>query len=246
MQFLMQKMVIIMIKINNITKKYGSFVALDNVSFNINEKECFTLLGFNGAGKTTLINILSTTLKQTSGSVYIKGLDISKNSYEIKNIINISPQETAVAKNLTVRENLNFIADLYEIDKKEEKVEKIISEFNLEDKSEVLAKKLSGGQLKRLSLALAVITEPEILFLDEPTLGLDILARKNLWNIIKKLKNKITILLTTHYLEEVEELTDRVAILCKGKVKAIGTIKEILKETNTKSLEEAFLSVSEE
>ena len=235
-----------MIKINNITKKYGSFVALDNVSFNINEKECFTLLGFNGAGKTTLINILSTTLKQTSGSVYIKGLDISKNSYEIKNIINISPQETAVAKNLTVRENLNFIADLYEIDKKEEKVEKIISEFNLEDKSEVLAKKLSGGQLKRLSLALAVITEPEILFLDEPTLGLDILARKNLWNIIKKLKNKITILLTTHYLEEVEELTDRVAILCKGKVKAIGTIKEILKETNTKSLEEAFLSVSEE
>ena len=246
MQFLMQKMVIIMIKINNITKKYGSFVALDNVSFNINEKECFTLLGFNGAGKTTLINILSTTLKQTSGSVYIKGLDISKNSYEIKNIINISPQETAVAKNLTVRENLNFIADLYEIDKKEEKVEKIISEFNLEDKSEVLAKKLSGGQLKRLSLALAVITEPEILFLDEPTLGLDILARKNLWNIIKKLKNKITILLTTHYLEEVEELTDRVAILCKGKIKAIGTIKEILKETNTKSLEEAFLSVSEE
>lgn len=235
-----------MIKIVNVYKKFGKVVALDNVSLDINDNECFTLLGFNGAGKTTLINILSTIIKKDSGTVLINNLDIDKDASKIKEIINISPQEIAVAKNLTVYENLNLIADLYSIDAKEEKINKIIEDFELEEKRNELAKKLSGGQLKRLSIALAVLTNPKYLFLDEPTLGLDIKARKILWNMIKSLKNKMTIFLTTHYLDEVENLTDRVGIMSKGKIKNVGTIDEILKFSNTATLEDAFLQLSEE
>lgn len=235
-----------MIKIVNVSKKFGKVVALDNVSLDINDNECFTLLGFNGAGKTTLINILTTIIKKDSGTVLINNLDIDKDASKIKEIINISPQEIAVAKNLTVYENLNLIADLYSIDAKEEKINKIIEDFELEEKRNELAKKLSGGQLKRLSIALAVLTNPKYLFLDEPTLGLDIKARKILWNMIKSLKNKMTIFLTTHYLDEVENLTDRVGIMSKGKIKTVGTIDEILKFSNTATLEDAFLQVSEE
>ncbi len=235
-----------MIEIENLTKKYKSLVAVDNLSLRIKENECFALLGLNGAGKTTLINMLSTVLLPTSGTAKIGGFDIIKNPLEVRKIINISPQETAVAKNLTVRENLNFIASLYNITDKEEKINNIISKLQLQEKANIRCKNLSGGQMRRVSLALGLISQPKVLFLDEPTLGLDIKARKILWETISSLKGKMTIILTTHYLEEVANLADRVGIISHGKIKSVGSIEEILKNTGTKNLEDAFLSITEE
>ena len=235
-----------MIEIENLTKKYKSLVAVDNLSLRIKENECFALLGLNGAGKTTLINMLSTVLLPTSGTAKIGGFDIIKNPLEVRKIINISPQETAVAKNLTVRENLDFIASLYNITDKEEKIKNIISKLQLQEKANVRCKNLSGGQMRRVSLALGLISQPKVVFLDEPTLGLDIKARKILWETISSLKGKMTIILTTHYLEEVANLADRVGIISHGKIKSVGSIEEILKNTGTKDLEDAFLSITEE
>lgn len=235
-----------MIKIEELTKKYNKLTAVDKVSLEINEYECFALLGLNGAGKTTLINMLSTQINPTSGKATINGLDLKNDSLEIRKIINISPQESAIAKNLTVRENFKLISTLYEIDNPEEKIEQIIDEFGLHEKENTLCKKLSGGQCRRLSIALAIITDPKILFLDEPTLGLDVKARKILWDIVEKLKHKMTIILTTHYLEEVQFLADSAAIISKGRIKAVGTIPEILASTNSNTLEEAFIKLSEE
>lgn len=235
-----------MIETINLTKKFGKLTAVNNVNLKIDDNECFALLGLNGAGKTTLINMLTTTLIPTSGSALINELDLIKNRDEIRKIVNISPQESAVAKNLTVRENLELIATIYGIKNASEKINKTIKEFGLQEKENVLCKKLSGGQLRRVSVALAIIGEPKILFLDEPTLGLDVKARKILWDIITSLKNKMTIILTTHYLEEVESLADRIAIISRGSIKAQGSLTEILDETNSKSLEQAFLALSEE
>lgn len=235
-----------MIKISSLSKHFGKLKAVDNVSFTVSDKQCFGLLGLNGAGKTTLINMLSTQLLPTSGNAQIDGLDLVKDQESIRKIVNISPQESAVAKNLTVRENLELIATLYDIENKEEKIDNIIKEFGLKEKENVLCKKLSGGQARRLSIALAIITNPKILFLDEPTLGLDAKARKMLWEIVEKLKSQMTIILTTHYLEEVESLADNVAIISRGKIKALGTIKEILSLSGTQTLEEAFLNLTEE
>ena len=235
-----------MIEIENLTKKYKSLVAVDDLSLRIKENECFALLGLNGAGKTTLINMLSTVLLPTSGTAKIGGFDIIKNPLEVRKIINISPQETAVAKNLTVRENLDFIASLYNITDKEEKIKNIISKLQLQEKANVRCKNLSGGQMRRVSLALGLISQPKVVFLDEPTLGLDIKARKILWETISSLKGKMTIMLTTHYLEEVANLADRVGIISHGKIKSVGSIEEILKNTGTKDLEDAFLSITEE
>lgn len=235
-----------MIETINLTKKFGKLTAVNNVNLKIDDNECFALLGLNGAGKTTLINMLTTTLIPTSGSALINELDLIKNRDEIRKFVNISPQESAVAKNLTVRENLELIATIYGIKNASEKINKTIKEFGLQEKENVLCKKLSGGQLRRVSIALAIIGEPKILFLDEPTLGLDVKARKILWDIITSLKNKMTIILTTHYLEEVESLADRIAIISRGSIKAQGSLTEILDETNSKSLEQAFLALSEE
>lgn len=235
-----------MINTTNLTKKFSKLTAVDNVNISIADNECFALLGLNGAGKTTLLNMLSTQINPTSGTATINGFDILKDKKELRKIINISPQESAVAKNLTVRENLNLIATLYEIDNKTEIIEKTIEELGLKEKENTLCKKLSGGQMRRLSIALAIITEPKILFLDEPTLGLDVKARKTLWTIIETLKEKMTIILTTHYLEEVESLADKIAIISRGKIKAIGTIDEIKQQTGTQTLEQAFISMTEE
>lgn len=235
-----------MIEIKGITKKYGKLVAVDNVSFDIRDNECFALLGLNGAGKTTLINVLSTALLPTEGAATVNGFDLIKDRDSVRKIINISPQESAVAKNLTVRENLEFIASLYGIENKRDKIDGIIDKFGLREKEHVRCKKLSGGQLRRVSIALAMITEPQVLFLDEPTLGLDVKSRKILWDIIAELKSKLTILLTTHYLEEVEFLADRIGIISRGQMKAIGTRDEILGVTETDTLENAFLSLAEE
>ncbi len=235
-----------MIKIGLVSKSYRKLVALDNVSFEVKDNECFALLGLNGAGKTTLINIMSTSLLPTAGTVSINGLDIIKDSDGVRKIVNISPQESAVGKNLTVRENLDFMASLYGIENKCEKIDGIIEKFGLREKENVRCKKLSGGQLRRVSIALAMITEPQVLFLDEPTLGLDVKSRKVLWDIISELKTDRTIILTTHYLEEVEFLADRIGIISRGRMKAIGTRDEILKMTETDTLENAFLNLAEE
>lgn len=235
-----------MIEIKNVTKKYSKLTAVDNVSFDISDGECFALLGFNGAGKTTLINILTTGMLPTSGTATVNGYDLIKDREKIRPIISISPQESAVAKNLTVRENLDLIASLYGIRNKNEAIDATIAKFELKEKENVRCKKLSGGQMRRVSIALAMITKPQILFLDEPTLGLDVRSRKVLWDIIKELKNNLTILLTTHYLEEVEFLADKIGIISRGQIKAIGTRDEILRLTGTDSLESALLKLSEE
>lgn len=235
-----------MIGINSLTKKFGSLTAVSEVNLTINDNECFALLGLNGAGKTTLINMLTTQINPTSGDAQINGFDLVKDKDKIRKIINISPQESAVAKNLTVRENLDLIASLYDVKDKDKVISSIIDEFGLREKENVLCKKLSGGQLRRLSIALAIITSPQILFLDEPTLGLDVKARKLLWSIIEKLKKSMAILLTTHYLEEVEFLADKIAIISKGKIKAVGSPQEIITQTGKETLEQAFLDLTEE
>lgn len=231
------------IKIDNVCKNYKNIKALDNVSLEIKQGELFGLLGINGAGKTTLIKILCGLTKKTSGKVTINNLDLDKDIDKIKEIIDISPQETSVANNLTVKENLEFFANIYNVDKNE--INKVVDIFNL---SEVLcqrAKTLSGGFKRRLSIAIALISKPQILFLDEPTLGLDVIARRELWSIINKLKKSITIILTSHYLEEIEHLCDRVAILSKGIILKTGTIEEIKNITSTDNFEDAFVKLVE-
>lgn len=235
-----------MIQTKNLTKRFGKLVAVNEVNLTINDNECFALLGLNGAGKTTLLNMLSTQILPSEGTASINGFDLVLDKEKIRKIINISPQENAVAKNLTVKENLNLVATLYDIPDKQNAVASILQEFGLTEKENSQSKKLSGGQSRRLSIALAMITKPKVLFLDEPTLGLDVKARKILWDTIERLKNKMTIILTTHYLEEVEFLADRIAIISKGKIKVCGNLQEIKDKTNCDSLEQAFLNLTEE
>ena len=231
------------ISIQNVCKNYKTTTALNNICLNIEEGELFGLLGVNGAGKTTLIKILCGLTKKDGGNIIIDNLNLDKDIIKIKEIIDISPQETSVANNLTVKENLEFFAKIYNSD--EAVINEVIETFNLKDVLYKRAKTLSGGYKRRLSIAIALISKPKILFLDEPTLGLDVFARRELWNIISKLKSKITIILTSHYLEEIEHLCDKVAILSKGKMLKIGTIDDIKKETQTTSFEDAFIKLVE-
>lgn len=234
-----------MIKINNLTKKYKDKLAVDNLNLEIKTGELFSLLGTNGAGKTTTIKMISTLILPTSGTININGLDIIKDREKIKRIINISPQETAIAPNLTVLENLYFMAGIYEIKKAKEKINELIKLFKLEEVLNQKAKTLSGGYQRKLSIAISLINDPEILFLDEPTLGLDVISRRELWHIIGNLKGKITIILTTHYMEEAEILSDRIGIMNKGKLIELGTSKELIKKTNAKNFEDAFIKTVE-
>ena len=219
-------------------------VVLDNVSLSINQAELFGLLGVNGAGKTTLIKILCGLTRKTSGTITINNFNLDKEIDKIKEIIDISPQETSVANNLTVKENLEFFANIYNNNDANTIIE-IVDIFNLNEVLNQRAKTLSGGYKRRLSIAIALISKPKILFLDEPTLGLDVFARRELWNIIKKLQKNITIILTSHYLEEIENLCDRVAILSNGKLLKTGTIEEIKQITNTQNFEDAFIKLVE-
>lgn len=232
------------ITIKDLSKNYKTIKALDNINLNINKGELFGLLGVNGAGKTTLIKILCGLTQKSSGNIQINNLDITKDIDKIKEIIAISPQETAIANNLTVKENLEFFANIYS-EENEKNIENTIKIFNLEDVLNQKAKTLSGGYKRRLSIAIALISKPKILFLDEPTLGLDVLSRRELWKIINKIKEDITIILTSHYLEEIENLCDRVAILSKGKILDIGSIKDLKTKTSSKTLEDAFIKLVE-
>ncbi|MGI5067770.1 ABC transporter ATP-binding protein [Treponema denticola] len=229
-----------------LTKKYGGITAVDNLNLTVEQGELFALLGVNGAGKTTTIKMLSCLIKPTSGDALLLGNSIISASHTIKKKINISPQETAVAANLSVLENLELIAGIYGQDSKTAKKNayEIAQKFKLENELNKKAKHLSGGMQRRLSIAMALISDPQILFLDEPTLGLDVLARRELWASIKELKGKVTIILTTHYMDEVETLSDRVGIMSKGKLKAMGTVQELTMQTDTVKLEDAFVTLS--
>ena len=232
------------IETNKLTKKFKNKTAVNGVNLNINKGELFALLGTNGAGKTTTIKMLSTLILPTEGEIKILGLDIVKDRQKIKEILNVSPQETAIAPNLSVKENLEFMAGVYQIPKKEEKIKELVKMFKLEEVLGQKAKTLSGGWQRKVSIAIALINEPQILFLDEPTLGLDVIARKELWNVIEKLKGKITIILTTHYMEEAESLSDRVGIMAKGKLVDVGTAEELIKKAGANNFEDAFVKIA--
>ena len=232
------------IETKNLTKKYGEHVVVNNLNLQIKEGELFSLLGINGAGKTTTIKMLTGLIPATSGEIIINNMDIQKNKYQIKEILNVSPQETAVAQNLTVKENLDFMAGVYSIKNKENKIDELVKIFHLEKVLNKRVKTLSGGWQRKVSLAIALINNPKILFLDEPTQGLDVIARKELWKIIEDLKGKITIILTTHYMEEADALSNRVGIMHEGELTIVGTKDEIMKRTHTKNLEDAFIMVS--
>lgn len=230
----------------NLTKKFKSRTAVDSLNLSIEQGEFFALLGQNGAGKTTAIKMLCCLLPPTDGDAFLSG-DSIHNPSAVKGKINVSPQETAVAPNLSVRENLEFTARIYGADSNQarQKTERFMSELGLSERAKDRAKTLSGGLQRRLSIAMALISEPEIIFLDEPTLGLDVRARHDLWKILMSLKGKITIVLTTHYLEEAEALADRIAIMDNGKIKISGTLEELKNQTGKASLEEIFLELTE-
>lgn len=235
------------IEIDNISKEYKDVMAVDNLSLRVKKGELFGLLGVNGAGKTTLVKMLSCLIMPTSGDAKILGKSIITQSDEVKKIIGISPQETAVAKNLTVEENLELMAGAHGLDKanRRKKTEDIIAEFGLQEVRKKTAGKLSGGWQRKLSLAMALVSEPQVLFLDEPTLGLDVFARRDLWRVIESLKG-VTIILTTHYMEEAETLSDRICIMKKGKIVDIGTARELTEKTGSAKFEDAFIKIVEE
>ena len=232
------------IETRNLTKKYKEKIAVDGINLKINQGELFALLGTHGAGKTTTIKMLSTLILPTDGEVKINGLDIKEDRQKIKELLNVSPQETAIAPNLSVKENLEFMAGVYQIPERKEKIEELVKMFRLDEVISQKAKTLSGGWQRKVSIAISLINEPQILFLDEPTLGLDVIARKELWTIIESLKGKITIILTTHYMEEAESLSDRIGIMAKGNLIAVGTANELIEKAGTKNFEDAFVKIA--
>ena len=229
----------------NLTKKYKDTVAVDNLNLKVKKGELMSLLGVNGAGKTTTIKMLSCLTEPTSGDAFISGKSICKDAADVKNIIAVSPQETAVATGLSVRENLEFICGVYRFskEKKNKKIKELTELLGLDSVINKKAGKLSGGWQRRLSIALALIGEPEILFLDEPTLGLDVLARSDLWDLIHSLKGTVTVILTTHYMEEAEVLSDRIAIMKDGRLLICDTAEKIKKTANVDSIEQAFIQI---
>ncbi len=231
------------IEIKDLSKKYEEKYAVNFLSLSIDEGELFALLGTNGAGKTTTVKMLSTLILPTEGSARVGGYDIISDRIKVKKIVNVSPQETAIAPNLTVLENLQFMAGVYGIENKKEKISELINMFSLGEVIKKKGKTLSGGWQRKLSIALALINDPDVIFLDEPTLGLDVIARRELWKVIRTLKGRKTIILTTHYMEEAESLSDRVGIMNKGKLVATGTAQELKEMCGTESFEDAFARI---
>ncbi|MBQ3265821.1 MAG: ABC transporter ATP-binding protein [Ruminococcus sp.] len=236
------------IKTEKLVKKYKDKTAVKGLDLTVHQGELYGLLGVNGAGKSTTIKMLSCLTQPTSGDAQVMGHSVVKASDQVKAIMNVSPQETAVAAKLSVRENLEFIARIYGSDKKEAKAkaDKMLEDFSMQEIEKSRAATLSGGWQRRLSIAMALITDPEVLFLDEPTLGLDVLARRELWNFISGLKGRMTIILTTHYLEEAESLCDRIGIMSRGELRAEGTAEELKAKAGTDNFEEAFIKIAGE
>ena len=236
------------IQIRNLSKQYKQITAVDHLDLEICHGELFSLLGINGAGKTTTIKMLSCLTKPTSGEAFVGGYDIANEQKQIKRLIGVSPQETAVAPNLSVIENLELICGIHEFtkEKTQTKIKELSQQLELEPVLKRKAGKLSGGWQRRVSIAMALISEPQILFLDEPTLGLDVIARHELWETIRSLKGTITIILTTHYMEEAAALSDRIGIMKNGKLLAVGTVEELNQMTGTDDFETAFVSIVKE
>ena len=233
------------VEIKNLRKTFGDLTAVNDLTLSIASGELFGLLGVNGAGKTTTIKMLSCLTKPDSGEAFLGGKSIITESSEVKRIINLSTQETAVAPKLTVKENLEFMAEIYGLDDPKGAVDRVIKALSLDSVLDRRAKTLSGGWQRKVSIAMALVTSPRILFLDEPTLGLDVLARRELWNVIKALKSKMTIILTTHYLDEAEALCDRIAIMTEGCLRAVGTADELKKLAGKDKFEDAFIEIAE-
>ena len=235
------------VETKNLTKKYGEKTAVDRLNLSVREGELYSLLGVNGAGKTTTIRMLTTLSAPTSGEAFLLGHNCVTERAAVKQLVGISPQDTAVAENLTVAENLSFMETVYGVDgaRRDALTKEIRSLFSLDDVWGARAKTLSGGWKRKLSIAMALIGEPKVLFLDEPTLGLDVLARRELWKAVQSLKGRITIVLTTHYMEEAEALSDRIAMMFSGRLAAEGTLGEIEERAGVKGLENAFIALAE-
>lgn len=233
------------IKTEKLTKKYKELTAVDSLDLCISQGELFALLGVNGAGKTTTIKMLTCLTKPDSGNAFVNDNSIISNSNAVKSIIGVSPQETDVAPNLSVKENLELMCGVHGFakDKRQAKIKELSKQFDLDAILRKKAGKLSGGWQRRLSIAMALISEPQILFIDEPTLGLDVLARSDLWDTIRALKGKITIILTTHYMEEAEVLADRIGIMKDGTLLIHGTSDEIKAKTGKEKFEDAFVTI---
>ena len=229
-------------------KQYGKLTAVDRLDLSVAQGELLSLLGVNGAGKTTTIKMLSCLIRPTAGDAMVGGHSITADPAQVKRLIGVSPQETAVAPNLSVQENLELICGIHGFSKAktQEKLTELSAQFDLGTVLHRKAGKLSGGWQRRVSIAMALISEPRILFLDEPTLGLDVLARHELWNVIRSLKGKVTIILTTHYMEEAEALSDRIGIMKNGRLLAVGTVAELNAKAGTDRFETAFISIVKE
>lgn len=236
------------IKAEGLSKQYKRICAVDRLDLEIEQGELFALLGVNGAGKTTTIKMLSCLTRPTGGDAFICGHSITNEAGQVKRLIGVSPQETAVAPMLSVKENLELICGIHGFSKEKTKkrLEELEARFGLGPVCHRKAGKLSGGWQRRLSIAMALIGEPEVLFLDEPTLGLDVLARQELWETIRMLKGRVTIILTTHYMEEAEALSDRIGIMKDGRLLTAGTADELRAKAQARSLEEAFVSIIKE
>ena len=236
------------IKTTGLTKKYKEITAVDDLNLEIRNGELFSLLGVNGAGKTTTIKMLSTLTLPTKGDAVVSGESIISSPNLVKERIGVSPQETAVAPSLSVKENLTLMCDVHGLkkDKAKEKIEELSKALDLESVMNRKAGKLSGGWQRRLSIAMALVSEPKVLFLDEPTLGLDVIARSELWDLIESLKGKTTIVLTTHYMEEAEALSDRLGVMKNGRLLFTGTVKEIKEKTGAERIEDAFIKMIKE
>lgn len=236
------------IKATGLVKQYKSLTAVNGLDLEIRQGELFSLLGVNGAGKTTVIKMLTCLTKPTEGDALVGGYSVTKDPERVKRRIGVSPQETAVAPNLTVEENLALICGIHSFSKEKTKgkIEELTTQFDLESVLKRKAGKLSGGWQRRVSIAMALISEPAILFLDEPTLGLDVIARHDLWELIRSMKGEMTIILTTHYMEEAEALSDRIGILKNGALLAVGTAEELKQKAGTDDFEKAFISIVKE
>ena len=233
------------IQIRALVKRYKTITAVDHLDLDIGQGEVFSLLGVNGAGKTTTIKMLTCLTRPTEGEAFVGGWSILNEPERVKPLIGVSPQETAVAPNLTVKENLELICGIHGFSKEktEAKLRELEGQFALGDVMLRKAGKLSGGWQRRVSIAMALISEPQVLFLDEPTLGLDVIARHELWDVIRELKGKITIVLTTHYMEEAQALSDRIGIMKDGRLLAVGTVEELNRKARTDDFETAFVTI---
>ncbi|MDD3795295.1 MAG: ABC transporter ATP-binding protein [Lachnospiraceae bacterium] len=234
------------IEMTGLSKKYRDKTAVKGNNFAIEEGTLFSLLGVNGAGKTTTIKMLTGLTKPTGGEAYVCGHSILSELDEIKKISSVSTQETAVAPNLTTRENLEFMAQVYGMDRAaaKKRTDDVLKQFGLDEAEHQRAGTLSGGWQRRLSIAMAMISHPKVLYLDEPTLGLDVLARMELWDVIRAMKGSITIVLTTHYMEEAESLSDEVAVMVNGETRALGTVEKLKEQTGKETLEDAFVAIA--